>query len=393
MKKQKNKKFLIKFLSILYFITIIVLSCNKEYEIEQENKIDETERIFNKISLDELKTKKELRKSFKILSEKFDINKSFSRGKNIEASDSSFTLLTDEIVEAINDTITTYTFLIETPTDSTSAFENFIFRKINQEFIFGIVKYKYNENYSSDFPYEISIQDINENQINLEDFSNFNKEMPTTHWDGNCLWVWYATGACDDCGYYHMENCIESGSGWDIPGTSSATTADDDNYDDYDDANTGTPGHETTQSGASSSVNSSSSSNNGINFAYAIGVIKDKTNCDIFKDLANDQPMKNLINTLKGMTNLSFETGLALTKNVDGSYSAIQGVPNAENQIEFTIPDGSTIDYIIHTHYTGSLSIFSAKDIQMMYNFVTNDNITISQDFVSIVVTPNDVLY
>ena len=386
MKKHKKKNYLIKLLLLLFFTAIFITSCMKDFE--QDTPVNNSEIVFNKIKLDEFVSKEKLKKSLNILSKKFDVSKNNTLSKNITAKNGSFTLLTDDIIEAISDTITIYTFLIETPTDSTSTFENFVIKQTENDLFFGIFKYQLNNKLSANFPYELTIQDVNENQINLEDFDAITKEMPTLHWADGCLWVWYASGDCDDCGYYHREDCITGGSGWTIGGNNEAS--DNDGID----VNIGIPGHDTTSGGSTSNTSNSDSSSTGTNFAPAIGVIKNKTdNCGIFNDLVQDQPMKDLINTLKGMTNLNTETGLALTKNADGTYSAIQGVPNAKNEIEFNIPNGTTIDYIIHTHYTGGLSIFSAQDIQTMYNIVTNGNITTSQEFVSIVVTPNNDVY
>lgn len=87
--------------------------------------------------------------------------------------------------------------------------------------------------------------------------------------------------------------------------------------------------------------------------------------CDIMKILSENFGFKEKMQEMSNNTGLNYETGYTYSKN-GGSYSFnyIQGQPN-NPQINFSL--NSPIDGIIHSHYSGTLSLFSATDIQSIF--------------------------
>ena len=266
--KNTKKKIIttLKIFLLLLIPSLILINCKTDYEFEIQKEESQSEITFNKISLDEFISKKEMKKSLKIFSKKFDINKITAKNKNIIANDSSFVILTDQIIEAVQDSIKTYSFLLESCTDSTSTFENFIIRQVNNDLKLGIFKYKYNNKSDNDFPYEVTTQTVTEEQINLEDFDDFLKTMLI--WDGNCLWI---SDDWDDncsCGTFDTAYCISGGSGGAIGFTDSVGNNNNNNNEtphDGIDSNTGVETIGNTSSG---------SSNSSPNTEPAVGIIK-----------------------------------------------------------------------------------------------------------------------
>jgi len=182
----KNRKLLIIGLTLL--TTIFFTRCEKFEDIE-DLKNSQTDVIINRISLDDFSSKVNLQQELKTVSSKFDFNKRSSKGGNIISNDSSFTILTNRIFETIKDSITTYSFLIKTPTDANSTFENFMITKRNDSLSYAIYKYKYHNSFYENFDYEISKQSINENQINTEDFSEYLNKITVE--DDGCAYYSY----------------------------------------------------------------------------------------------------------------------------------------------------------------------------------------------------------
>ena len=87
--------------------------------------------------------------------------------------------------------------------------------------------------------------------------------------------------------------------------------------------------------------------------------------CDIMKVLSENFGFKEKMQEMSNNTGLNYETGYTYSKN-GGSYSFnyIQGQPNSK---EINFPLTSQLDGFIHSHYTGSLSLFSGMDIKTMY--------------------------
>ena len=162
---------------------------------------------------------------------------------------------------------------------------------------------------------------------------------------------------------------------------------------------TGTSGTGTSNSGGGNDAGSSSTTPSEALVEVVpnepSNIIVNDKKCELFNNLKTNQSFKDIINVLKAGTTLTYEQGVALTNQTGGIFGAIMGVanPNKKSAVEFTIPDGSTIDIFIHNHYTGGLSIFSPDDLEQIYKVLKNPNITTGTNFVSIVVTPNEEVY
>ena len=117
----------------------------------------------------------------------------------------------------------------------------------------------------------------------------------------------------------------------------------------------------------------------------------DEKKCELFNKLKNDQPFKDIIQILKNGVNLTYEQGVALTNQPNGTYSAIVGVanPNEKYAVEFDVPNGTVIDILTHNHYTGGLTIFSPADLKQIYDYISTAPVDQGDNYVSVVVTPN----
>ena len=249
----KKQKTLIIILTLL--MAILFTQCEKFDEIENIKK-NETNIVVNKISFNEFSTRQKIQKTLGTVSNKFDINKRKLSNKNIISNDSSFIILTDKIFETIKDSITTYSFQIQTPTDVNSTFENFVITQSNDTLTYALYKYKYHKNYYSNYDYEISKQSINENQINTEDFSEYLNKLIVEE-DGcvyRTVWVEYSA---EDALYYGVSGYwttpVLVTCGFDNSGGGSGDNGSQNNNDSNDNNNQNTNQHD---------LNSGSTNNN-----------------------------------------------------------------------------------------------------------------------------------
>ena len=180
----KRKQIYLKFGILLFGISLILTNCHYDEIDLQQNESNQSDLKFNRITLTELNSKSNIKEKLKNLSKSFDVNKN----NKVDANDGSFTILTDDIIQILTDSTETYSFLIETPVDSTSIFENFIIDiKDNQTFDFYIYKYQVDENNMDEFPYIFTRQNISQSQIDINDFSTYFNKM-----DGECFIKWMA---------------------------------------------------------------------------------------------------------------------------------------------------------------------------------------------------------
>ena len=186
---RKNKHLIIGL--ILVLLPFILINCNNDFE--KPSLENNSEIIIQSISFKELQRKEHLKQKIEAIKTSFDISQIQKNG--IYSNDGSFTILTDTIIETINqDSIRRYSFLIETPTDSTSVFENFVIKEeLDDEYSFWILRFKYN---LESFAFDITYQQVDENQININDFDNYLKQHAYFVFD-DCLyisyWIYYKT--------------------------------------------------------------------------------------------------------------------------------------------------------------------------------------------------------
>lgn len=297
-------------------------------------------------------------------------------------------------MELTTDSTATYSFRIETPTDSSSDFENFVIDIKEEQNLYFIAKYKYNNLNDDNIPFIVTVQFVSEEQVNIGDFQEY--IVPEMD-DGECYMLMFIQSPRDFSWGWEWVPIECGGNGSDSDYDNEGDNGMDGTTGDPD-VNSGIDGdsNDTTDGGGSDSNNSNSteSENNSTEIApVGINDPQENINCDLFYDLVNDQPMNELIELYKDNTSLSTEIGMVLTELPDGTYSGIAGVNQSNSYaVAFDIPNGTTVDYVIHTHNTGGLSVFSASDLKQLYNWITNPDITIDTDtFVNILVTENDV--
>ena len=203
----KTRKLNFLKIGILFFgITILLWNCEKEEisidTIENfENIETELKKNTKIISLEDLQSKQKLNKTLQSLSRKFDINNTKSKSSNkkskIVANDGSFTILTDNIRETSTDSTRTYSFLLEKPTLSTSAFENFVIER-QKDSTYNFYIYHFEANFSQkDFPFTITTSLLdNDLIVNTNFVSLFSKGCGGGSTTMVSVYGWH----CDCCG-------------------------------------------------------------------------------------------------------------------------------------------------------------------------------------------------
>jgi len=168
MKKTKYFHLGILLLSIFFAVTNCVHDEEFEEQIAQNSNI-----TVKRINFQEVAQNSDLSTRLEAIKMAFDINKEqIENVTRSDATDGSFTILTDEVVETTKDSLTTYTFRIETPTDPNATFENFV-----------IIPYKPNPFYIYRFykvipeegkpPFTLDRVMVDESQINTADFQDY----------------------------------------------------------------------------------------------------------------------------------------------------------------------------------------------------------------------------
>ena len=202
-----KKKF--KILSYAFFIItlLVFIGCQVDDTILETKSNTENTKGYSvrKISISEMQNNEKLKIPLESLSKTFDVNKVIKNNNitqnansKIYSNDGNITLLTDNILETSTDSSATYTFILETPTDFESDFENFVVEiKNNDEYNFYLLKYKLNNN-SIDFPYSTTIQTVSNNSFNIDDFNNqINGKVQAIYSDG-CTFIFVESGcSCD----------------------------------------------------------------------------------------------------------------------------------------------------------------------------------------------------
>jgi len=87
--------------------------------------------------------------------------------------------------------------------------------------------------------------------------------------------------------------------------------------------------------------------------------------CDLMEALSKNFDFKKKFEELSHNTGLNYETGYTFSKNgASFTFNYIQGQGNSQ-EIYFNL--SSPIDGFIHSHYSGTLSLFSGTDIRSIY--------------------------
>ncbi|PCI11700.1 MAG: hypothetical protein COB73_01595 [Flavobacteriaceae bacterium] len=175
---------------------------NEEIYLEESN--TPSDLLAQRISLEQLQQNQDLSKTIESISNLFDINNTKKEDRNyerVDATDGSFVILTEEILQVSTDSTTVYTFKIETPTDPSSSFENFAIDISNDSIIrFYIYKYFYNETSEDDFKYTYSYSEVDENIVDITSFDGFLSRVD----EGGCSVTYFcqlcSNGWCHDDG-------------------------------------------------------------------------------------------------------------------------------------------------------------------------------------------------
>jgi hypothetical protein len=115
-----------------------------------------------------------------------------------------------------------------------------------------------------------------------------------------------------------------------------------------------------------------------------------KDPCDDAKSLGENQDFKDIIATLKGLTNEKNERGYTYKINSDGIFTKTElAGENGAEGIDFNV--NGSIDGYAHTHYAGLLSIFSVSDIYAMTLLYKSGKMPIN--FTATVVTASGTTY
>jgi len=159
----KNKMKQTLLIPILFILGLSLLLTNCETTDFQEE-IEQNNVIIKKISLESLSQKEGLSKVLKNISNKT----TFTNNKNTTASDLSFIILTDNILETQTDSTINYTFPLQRPVFDNTFFENFVISKFGNEYKYFIVKYQLPtpENFEN---MEISFTSVGIDLIDVDD--------------------------------------------------------------------------------------------------------------------------------------------------------------------------------------------------------------------------------
>jgi hypothetical protein len=194
--KNNLKNYVITVL-LLFGISLVLVNCEKETVFEDGiSSLEGMPKIQVKtVNLAELQQKETLSKKLQGIAKVLDVAKN-NQKSGITSNDGSFTILTDEIVEVTTDATEAYTFRIETPTDSTAIFENFVIEKVADTYRFWIYRFFENESGTEDTespPYQFTKQRVTEEAINASDLLLFTKDYYYYEAETGCLFFFYYT--------------------------------------------------------------------------------------------------------------------------------------------------------------------------------------------------------
>jgi len=310
----------------------------------------------------------------------------------VDATDGSFTILTDEILEVLTDSTEAYTFRIETPTDSLSTFENFIIEKIvGGEYLFYIYRYVKNTE-DSEIEYNVFRQLVDADQINIGDFQDYlNKQVYDAA--SGCLYdyeILVAEDGVTTVEIMHTLWCEGSSGGTTGGGTIGGGTIG--------------VGVDPSGVGVGSGGGSSSSANNntsGNQIPHStIGILTSFENlilvpeCNKINNLfINNPTLQQELISLKGLTGASTERG----KYKLNSTTLIQNLPVGVNgEVGMSIPSGTQkYEMIAHTHNapaSATYSVFSFADFRAIYDLLRLGKIDTSK-FTAFLMTADGTNY
>ncbi|WP_159292199.1 hypothetical protein [Tenacibaculum maritimum] len=190
-------------------------SCEKDDTFDENiSTIQKSNVIAKRVTLNEIKENQTLKQSLDKIEKQFDYIKRNNKFSKINSTDNSFSILTDEILQVNTDSTEAYTFRVETPTHSDSAFENFVIEKRNSsDYEFYIYRYKRLELEDNiEVTHSMSKELVSADQINIGHFQDIlNAKM---HYDeaSGCLFDITYNDDCS-CEYAEVLWCGGGGGG------------------------------------------------------------------------------------------------------------------------------------------------------------------------------------
>lgn len=174
--KTNKLKNLLKIVTLSFGVSLFFFSsCEKDDTFDENiSTVQKSNVIAKRVTLNEIKENQTLKRSLDKIEKQFDYFKKGNEFSKINSTNNLFSILTDEILQVTTDSTEAYTFRIETPTHSNSAFENFVIEKRNDsDYDFYIYRYKRLElEENTVFTYLITKELVGEDQINLGGFQD-----------------------------------------------------------------------------------------------------------------------------------------------------------------------------------------------------------------------------
>lgn len=115
--------------------------------------------------------------------------------------------------------------------------------------------------------------------------------------------------------------------------------------------------------------------------------------CDAADKLENNVDVKGKFELLKSVTNASKEFGFMYQVSSSNGMTNITPLIGVDGEAGINFPVTSQIDGIIHSHYTGLLSVFSPDDIYAMAQLYLSNMMVNSKEFTLGVVTASGTQY
>jgi len=336
-------KKIIPYLLILAVITLLLTNCEKEEfnESTVNNQQERSKVNIKRVDLAYLQQKEKLNKKIQKIVNALDVTKKNNQKSSITTNDGSFTILTNEILEVTTDSTETYTFRIETPTDGASSFENFVIEKIKDDYSYWIYRFIELTEDGVDYSYSVNRQPVDENQINLGDFSNILKWLYISEgciYYANSTGMAYIDGAsvvCPGSGYDDEDN-DQSGGGT----TSGGYTGGNGETD-----NTGNPPNNNSGSGGGGGSSSGTDTSDPI-LNSPVGVLTDI-------DLEEDLPCKTSKEYLKKVFPDASDEILTKLAGILNKFGKDFGIDNKEKLQHFLAQAG---------HETGDFDFIAGEE-------------------------------
>ncbi|WP_299669679.1 hypothetical protein [uncultured Polaribacter sp.] len=301
------RKVFVKQIICLLLLLVTIFSCQNDDITEENINISTNNRVIAKrVNFNDIKQNEKLKKSLAKIEKRLNYFKKTKVFSKIESNNNSFSILTDEIIQIKTDDTEAYTFRIETPTYSDSAFENFVIEKYNDNdymfFIYRYKKLKTKEN--AVITYSMSKELVNSNQINLGDFDAILVSKYAYDESSGCLFEITFNEGCS-CEYAEVIYCQGGGSG----GSGGSGTGDNGSIGDGDSEDDLYDSDFDGQSGGSGGSNTNS------NNTSTVGVLPNPVDSQIdvfFEQLTNEQK-----DCLNANSSLSHEVRRFLGKNIE----------------------------------------------------------------------------